>query len=76
MTLDASASVEEIDLDNSGGGGYTIAALPGQALTLSSPNGAASECLINVLSGSHTISAPLVLAAAGNLVNVTNPADC
>ena len=63
ITLDASASVEEIDLDNSGGNGYTIAALPGQTLTLSSTNGPASECLVNVLSGSHTISAPLVLAA-------------
>ena len=76
VTVDRSASVEEIDFDNSGGGSYTIAALPGQTLTLSSSNGAASECLVNVLSGSHTISAPLVLAAAGNLVNVTNPADC
>ena len=76
VTVDASASVEEIDFDNSGGSSYTIAALPGQTLTLSSSNGAASECLVDVLSGSHTISAPLVLAAAGNLVNVTNPADC
>ena len=32
--LDNSASVEEIDFDNSGGGGYTIVALPGQTLTL------------------------------------------
>ena len=76
VTLDASASIEEIDFDNSGGGGYTIAALPGQTLTLSTTNGPASECLVNVLSGSHAISAPLVLAAPGNLVNVTNPADC
>ena len=75
VTLDASASVEEIDLDNSGGGGYAIAALPGQTLTLSSTNGAASECLINVLSGIHVIAAPLALASPGNLVNVTNPAD-
>ena len=76
VTLDASASVQEIDIDNSGGGSYTIAASSGQTLTLSSTNGPASECLVNVLSGSHTISAPLALAAAGNLVNVTNPADC
>jgi uncharacterized protein (TIGR03790 family) len=76
VTLDASASVEEIDFDNSGGGGYTIAASPGQTLTLSSTNGVGSECLVNVLSGSHTISAPLVLATPGNLMNVTNPADC
>ena len=75
VTVDTSATVEEIDLDNSGGGGYTIAALPGQTLTLSSTNGVAAECLVNVLSGSHTISAPLVLASPGNLVNVTNPAD-
>ena len=68
VTLDASASVEEIDLDNSGGGSYTIAASPGQTLTLSSTNGPMSQCLVNVLCGSHTISAPLVLAAAGNLV--------
>ena len=34
-----------------------------------------SECLVNVLSGSHAISAPLALAALGNLVNVTNAAD-
>jgi uncharacterized protein (TIGR03790 family) len=77
VTLDASASVEEIDLDNSGGGGYTIAAAPSQKLTLSlsSTDSSASQCLVNVLSGSHTISAPLVLAAPGNLLNVTNPAD-
>ena len=76
VTVNSSATVAEIDLDNSGGGGYTIAALPGQTLTLASTNGAAGECLINVLSGSHTVSAPLVLAAPGNLVNVTNPTDC
>ena len=34
VTLDSSASVEELDFDNSGGGGYTIAASPGQTLTL------------------------------------------
>ena len=76
MALDSMVSVEEVDFDNSGGGGYTLAALAGRALTLSTPNGAAGESLINVLSGSHTISAALVLAAAGNLMNVTNPADC
>ena len=76
VTLDSSASVEEIDFSNSGSSGYTIAALPGQTLTLSSTNGPASECLVNVLCGSHTISVPLALAAQGNLVNVTNPADC
>jgi autotransporter-associated beta strand protein len=76
VTVDSSASVEEIDLANSGSGGYTIAALPGQALTLATTNGPAAECLVNVLSGSHVISAPLVLAAPGNLVNVTNSTDC
>ncbi len=75
VTIGSTVSVEEIDLDNSGGGSYTIAASPGQTLALSTTNGAAAECLVNVLSGSHTISAPLVLAAAGNFVNVTNPTD-
>ena len=75
MTLDAPASVEEIDLDNSGGGSYTIAGTSTLTLALSSTNAAASECLINVSGGSHAISAPLALAAPGNLVNVTNPTD-
>jgi autotransporter-associated beta strand protein len=77
VTVDASASVEEIDFSNSGGGNYTIAASAGQTLTLalSTTNSPASECMVNVLSGSHTISAPLILAAQGNLMNVTNPTD-
>ncbi|MEI8375032.1 MAG: TIGR03790 family protein [Planctomycetota bacterium] len=75
VMLDISATVEEIALDNSGGGDYTIAASPGQTLTLSSTNGSASQCLVNVLSGNHTISAPLALATGGNLFAVANPAD-
>jgi len=76
VTLDASASIEEIEFNISGGSSsYTIAASTGQALTLSSTNGSGSQCLINVLNGKPTISAPLVLATAGNLVTVTNPAD-
>jgi uncharacterized protein (TIGR03790 family) len=75
VTLDAPASVEEIDFDSSGGGNYTIAAGPGQTLTLSSTNGPMSESLINVASGRHTISAPLSLAAAGNLVAVNGASD-
>ncbi len=74
VTLDAPASVEEIDFANSGGN-CTIAAAAGQTLTLSSTNGPMSECLINVASGRHTISAPLSLAAAGNLVAVNGTAD-
>ncbi len=73
-TLDASASVEEIDFASSGSG-YTIVASGTSTLTLSSTNGVASQCLINVSGGSHTISAPLALATPGNLVNLTNPAD-
>ena len=61
-------SIEELDLDNSGGGNYTIASSPGQTLTLSSTNGPMSQCMVNVLSGRHQISAPLLLAAAGTLV--------
>jgi autotransporter-associated beta strand protein len=78
VTVDASAIVTEIDLDGApsgSGGSYTISALPGQSLTLSTTDGAAAECLVNVLSGKHVISAPLTLAAQGNLFNVTNPAD-
>ncbi len=74
VTLDASVSVNEIDLA-SGSGGYTIAALPGRTLTLSSTNRAVSDCLVNVLSGNQAISAPLVLAAPDSLIDVTNPAD-
>ena len=75
VTLNASAGIEEIDFDNIGGGNYSIAASPGQSLTLSSTNGAASECLINVIGGSHAISAPLVLASPGNLVTTAHAAD-
>ena len=75
VTLDASATVQEIDFDNSGGGNYVLAASPGQAITLSTSNGVASECLISVNGGNHTISAPLVLATQGNLFTTTNPAD-
>jgi autotransporter-associated beta strand protein len=75
VTLDVSPTLAEIAFDNSGGGNYTIAGLPGQTLTLSTTNGAAAESLVNVLSGSHTLSVPLVLAAPGNLFNVTNAID-
>jgi len=75
VTLDIPTSLEELDLDNIGGGNYTIAASPGQALVLSTTNGPMSECLINVLSGQHSISAPLSLSAAGNLVVVSGGAD-
>jgi autotransporter-associated beta strand protein len=75
VTLDAPATVQEIDFDNSSGGNYTLAAMPGQVLTLSSTNGPMSESLINVASGRHTISAPLSLATAGNLVVVNGPTD-
>jgi autotransporter-associated beta strand protein len=77
VALDASASVEEIDFDNGGGAaaGYTILAAGGQALNLSTSNGPMSQCLINVLSGSHTISAPVTLSAAGNLVAISGAAD-
>ena len=75
VMLDVPATVEEIDFDNSGGGNYTIAAAAGQILTLSSTNGPMSESLINVSSGRHTISAPLSLAAAGNLVAVNGTAN-
>ena len=76
VTIDNSASVEEIEFEfDKSGAGYTIAASPGQTLTLSSTNGSGSQSLINVISGSHTISAPLVLATAGNLMTVTNPTD-
>jgi autotransporter-associated beta strand protein len=34
-----------------------------------------SQCLINVLSGRHVISAPLVLSAEGNVVTVNGPVD-
>jgi autotransporter-associated beta strand protein len=73
--LDAPANMQEIDFNNNGGGNYTIAAVGGQTLTLSSTNGPMSESLINVSSGLHTISAALTLAAAGNLVAVNGPAD-
>ena len=75
VTLDAPATAEEIDFDSSGGGNYTIASPTGQTLTLSSTNGPMSESLVNVSSGRHTIAAPLILAAAGNLVAVNGPAD-
>jgi uncharacterized protein (TIGR03790 family) len=75
VVLGAPTSVEEIDFNNTGGGNYTIAAAAGQTLTLSSTNGPMSESLINVSSGRHTISAPLSLAAAGNLVAINGPAD-
>jgi len=75
VTLDIPAKVAEIALTESGESGYTIAALPGETITLSTPDGAQAECLINVLSGSHAITAPLALASPGNLVNVTNAGD-
>jgi fibronectin-binding autotransporter adhesin len=75
VTLDASASVEEIDFDNTSGGKYTLAASPGQTLTLSSSNGPMSQALINVLGGTHTISAPLAFSAPGSLVNITSATD-
>jgi fibronectin-binding autotransporter adhesin len=75
VTLDASASVEEVDFGGSGTGRYALAASAGKTLTLSSANGPASQCLINVLSGSHEIFTPLSLAAAGNLFTVTGTAD-
>ncbi len=76
VTLDSVAVVEEIDFDSSGGRNYTLAALPGQSLILSSSNnGPMSQTLINVISGNHAISAPLTLASLGNLVTVTGAAD-
>ena len=66
--------MQEIDFNNTGGN-YTIAAVAGQTLTLSSTNGPMSETLINVSSGQHTISAPLSLASAGNLVAVNGMSD-
>ena len=75
VVLNSSASVEEIDLDNSGGGSYTLAAAAGQTLSLTSSNGPMSQSMIDVLSGNHTISAPLALTALGNMVTVTNATD-
>ncbi len=77
VRIDSSATVQEIDLDNSGGGNYTIAASPGQTLTLSTlaTDGLAGECMVNVSGGSQTISAPLVLASPGNLVTTAHAAD-
>ena len=43
VALDSMVSVEEVDFDNSGGGGYTLAALAGRGVTLSTPDGAAGE---------------------------------
>ncbi len=73
--LDAPTNMQEIDFKNTGGGNYTIAAVAGQTLTLSSTNGPMSECLIEVSNGQHTISAPLSLASAGNLVAVNGTSD-
>jgi autotransporter-associated beta strand protein len=75
VTLDVSPTVQEVDFSGSGSGSYTLIAAPGQTLTMSTSSGPLGESLINVLSGTHTISAPVVLAAPGNLLNVTNPAD-
>jgi autotransporter-associated beta strand protein len=79
VTLDNSVSLQEVDLDPAanivGAGGYTIAALPGQTLSLATTNGVAAESLVNVLSGSHVISAPLALNAQGNLFNVSAGTD-
>ena len=76
VTVDVSPILQEVDFDGSGGGSYALLAAPGQKLTLSTSSGPLGESLINVLSGTHSISAPVVLVAPGNLVNVTNPADC
>ena len=76
VTLNVSPTVQEVDFGGNGGGSYTLAAATGQTLTLSTSSGPLGESLVNVLSGTDTVSAPLVLAAAANLVNVTNPADC
>ena len=74
LTLDVSASVQEIDLGGAGGT-YTLSASSGQTLTLSSSNGPMSQTMINVVSGNQNISVALALSAPGNLVNVTNVAD-
>ena len=74
VTVDGSVTIEEIAFDNAAGN-YTLAAAPGQAMTLTSANGAASQCLVNVIHGSHTIASPLVLASPGNLIAVSNASD-
>ncbi len=72
VSLDVSATVQEVDFS---GGSFILGAWSGQSLTLSTSSGPLGESLVNVIGGTHTIAAPLVLAAPGNLVNVTNPAD-
>jgi uncharacterized protein (TIGR03790 family) len=74
VMLDVPANVQEIDFANNGNN-FTLTSPSGQTLTLSSTNGPMSEGLINVASGRHTISAPLYLAAAGNLVAVNGASD-
>jgi autotransporter-associated beta strand protein len=72
VTMAGSTGVQELDF---GGGNYTLSASPGQTLTMSGSSGPLSQSMINILSGSQTISVPLVFSAPGNLVNVTNATD-
>ncbi len=75
VTLNVSANRPRGRFRRRRGGSFTLNAWQGQTLTLATSSGPLGESLINVLSGTHTITAPLVLAAPGNLVNLTNPAD-
>jgi autotransporter-associated beta strand protein len=61
VTLDGPQAVGALVFNSTGGNGYTLSQGTGGALTLGTPSGAS----IAVVSGTHTISAPIVLE--GNL---------
>ncbi len=69
VTMNGSPGVEELDFGGAGGN-YTLSAAAGQALTLTASSGPMSQSMINVMSGTHTISAPLSACRAGQ------PCEC
>ena len=68
VTLDSNQSVASLGFSNSGGASFTISASNGAALTLANTNGTAT---ISNSGGSHTIAAPIVLAANVSSLDVS-----
>jgi autotransporter-associated beta strand protein len=61
----ANPSLQAVNFNTSGGGGYTLSGSGGGTLTMAGSGGAPAT--INVASGSHTISAPVALATNLNV---------
>ena len=68
VTLDSSQSVASLGFGNAGGASFTIGASNGAVLTLANTNGTAT---ISNSGGSHTIAAPIVLAANVSSLDVS-----